>query len=31
VTQIPSLLDVDRDNADDLLLLRLACRARKLA
>jgi hypothetical protein len=30
VNQIFSLLDVDRDNPDDLLLLQLACRARKL-
>jgi hypothetical protein len=26
-----SLLDVDQDNPDDLLLLQLACRARELA
>jgi DNA-binding PucR family transcriptional regulator len=30
VNQIFSLLDVDRDNPDDLLLLQLACRARML-
>jgi sugar diacid utilization regulator len=30
IHQIFSLLDVDRDNPDDLLLLQLACRARKL-
>jgi hypothetical protein len=30
VNRIFSLLDVDRDNPDDLLLLQLACRARKL-
>jgi sugar diacid utilization regulator len=31
VNQIFSLLDVDRQNPDDLLLLQLACRARKLS
>jgi DNA-binding PucR family transcriptional regulator len=31
VKQIFALLDVDEDNADDLLLLQLACRARELA
>jgi sugar diacid utilization regulator len=30
VNQIFALLDVDRENPDDLLLLQLACRARKL-
>jgi DNA-binding PucR family transcriptional regulator len=30
VNQAFSLLDVDRDNPDDLLLLQLACRARRL-
>ena len=31
INQVFSLLDVDPDNADDLLLLQLACRARELA
>jgi sugar diacid utilization regulator len=31
IRQIFELLDVDQDNADDLLLLQLACRARGLA
>jgi len=31
VNQIFELLDVDRENPDDLLLLQLACRARELA
>jgi sugar diacid utilization regulator len=31
INQVFSLLDVDQDNADDLLLLQLACRARELA
>ncbi|HEX7300816.1 MAG TPA: helix-turn-helix domain-containing protein [Solirubrobacteraceae bacterium] len=31
IKQIFSVLDVDRDNPDDLLLLQLACRARELA
>jgi DNA-binding PucR family transcriptional regulator len=31
IKQVFSLLDVDQDNADDLLLLQLACRARELA
>jgi sugar diacid utilization regulator len=31
ISQIFELLDVDPDNPDDLLLLRLACRARELA
>jgi DNA-binding PucR family transcriptional regulator len=31
INQIFELLDVDRDNADDLLLLQLACRARELS
>lgn len=31
INKIFSLLDVDPDNADDLLLLQLACRARELA
>ena len=31
INQTFSLLDVDQDNADDLLLLQLACRARGLA
>jgi sugar diacid utilization regulator len=31
IDQIFSILDVDRENADDLLLLQLACRARELA
>ena len=30
INQVFSLLDVDQDNADDLLLLQLACRAREL-
>jgi DNA-binding PucR family transcriptional regulator len=30
MNQVFSLLDVDPDNADDLLLLQLACRARAL-
>jgi sugar diacid utilization regulator len=30
IKQVFSLLDVDEDNADDLLLLQLACRAREL-
>lgn len=30
IKQVFSLLDVDQDNADDLLLLQLACRAREL-
>jgi DNA-binding PucR family transcriptional regulator len=30
INQAFSLLDVDPDNADDLLLLQLACRARQL-
>jgi DNA-binding PucR family transcriptional regulator len=30
INKIFSLLDVDPDNADDLLLLQLACRAREL-
>jgi DNA-binding PucR family transcriptional regulator len=30
INQIFDLLDVDRDNPDDLLLLQLACRAREL-
>jgi sugar diacid utilization regulator len=31
INQIFDLLDIDRDNPDDLLLLQLACRARELA
>jgi DNA-binding PucR family transcriptional regulator len=31
INQIFSVLDVDQDNPDDLLLLQLACRARQLA
>ena len=31
INQVFSLLDVDPDNPDDLLLLQLACRARELA
>jgi sugar diacid utilization regulator len=31
INQVFSVLDVDPDNADDLLLLQLACRARELA
>jgi sugar diacid utilization regulator len=31
INQVFSLLDVDQENADDLLLLQLACRARELA
>lgn len=31
INRIFSLLDVDRDNPDDLLLLQLACRARELS
>jgi DNA-binding PucR family transcriptional regulator len=31
INQIFELLDVDRDNPDDMLLLQLACRARELA
>jgi sugar diacid utilization regulator len=31
IDQIFSILEVDRDNPDDLLLLQLACRARELA
>jgi sugar diacid utilization regulator len=30
INQVFALLDVDRDNPDDLLLLQLACRAREL-
>jgi DNA-binding PucR family transcriptional regulator len=30
IRQVFSMLDVERDNPDDLLLLQLACRARKL-
>ena len=31
INQVFSLLDVDPDNPDDLLLLQLACRAREMA
>jgi DNA-binding PucR family transcriptional regulator len=31
INQIFEMLEVDRDNADDLLLLQLACRARELS
>jgi DNA-binding PucR family transcriptional regulator len=31
INKVFSLLDVDQDNPDDLLLLQLACRARELA